>query len=73
MSDIEANKRMKQHRADMRERGFKQMSTHVPSDLVELIDRERKERGYASRGHTLAAILREWQESHQSQEQIATS
>lgn len=73
MPDIAANNRMKLHRADMRERGFKQMSTHVPSDLVELIDRERKERGYASRGHTLAAILREWQESHPTEESAATS
>ena len=50
--DLGAKARMSRHRDEMKELGFKHVSTHLPLDDLTFLDREKKIRGLATRGHT---------------------
>jgi len=72
MADKKARARMNEHRADMRKRGLVQTSTHIPKDIVDFIDEEKKSRGLASKGYTIAAIVRDYCELKKKEEEMAT-
>ena len=56
---LAARERMSRHRDEMKELGFKHVSTHLPVDDLTFLDREKKIRGLATRGHTMSSLLAE--------------
>ena len=72
MTDIKAKARMSRHRDEMKELGFKHVSTHLPMDDLTFLDREKKIRGLATRGHTMSSLLAELRDLRQLQEERAT-
>ncbi len=73
MTDTNAKARMSRHRDEMKELGFKHVSTHLPMDDLTFLDREKKIRGLATRGHTMSSLLVELRDLRQLQEERATS
>ena len=71
--DSGAKARMSRHRDEMKELGFKHVSTHMPLDDLTFLDREKKIRGLATRGHTMSSLLAELRDLRQLQEERATS
>jgi len=71
--DLGAKARMSRHRDEMKELGFKHVSTHLPLDDLTFLDREKKIRGLATRGHTMSSLLAELRDLRQLQEERATS
>jgi len=71
--DHGARARMSRHRDEMKELGFKHVSTHLPVDDLTFLDREKKIRGLATRGHTMSSLLAELRDLRQLQEERATS
>ena len=70
---LAARERMKSHRDEMKELGFKHVSTHLPMDDLTFLDREKKIRGLATRGHTMSSLLAELRDLRQYKEERATS
>lgn len=68
-----AKARMSRHRDEMKELGFKHVSTHLPMDDLTFLDREKKIRGLATRGHTMSSLLAELKDLRQYKEERATS
>ena len=68
MADSSAKKRMSRHRAEMKELGYKSLNTHVPGDLADFIERERKQQRLLSKGDAVAALMKELQEYRQQEE-----
>ena len=68
-----AKARMSRHRDEMKELGFKHVSTHLPMDDLTFLDREKKIRGLATRGHTMSSLLAELRDLRQFKEERATS
>lgn len=62
---ISAKARMVRHRNEMKELGFKHVSTHLPADDLSFLDREKKIRGLATRGHTMSSLLAELRDLRQ--------
>ena len=73
MTDKAAKQRMTRHRAEMKALGFKTVSTHLPVEDLDFLDREKKIRGFATRGHTMASLLAEQRDLRQLKEDRATS
>ena len=73
MTDTNAKVRMSRHRDEMKELGFKHVSTHLPMEDLTFLDREKKIRGLATRGHTMSSLIAELQDLRQLQEERATS
>lgn len=71
--DRGARARMSRHREEMKELGFKHVSTHLPLDDLTFLDREKKIRGLATRGHTMSSLLAELRDLRQYKEERATS
>ena len=71
--DLGAKDRMSRHRDEMKELGFKHVSTHLPLDDLSFLDREKKIRGLATRGHTMSSLLAELRDLRQFKEERATS
>ena len=71
--DLGAKGRMSRHREEMKELGFKPVSTHLPIDDLSFLDREKKIRGLATRGHTMSSLLAELRDLRQFKEERATS
>ena len=72
MSDPAAKARMTKHRAEMKELGYKPLNTHVPGDLAEFIEQERKRKRLLSKGDAVAALITELQQLRQQREGMAT-
>ena len=70
---LAARERMRSHRDEMKELGFKHVSTHLPMDDLTFLDREKKIRGLATRGHTMSSLLAELRDLRQFKEEQATS
>ena len=68
-----ARERMSRHRDEMKELGFKHVSTHLPLDDLTFLDREKKIRGLATRGHTMSSLLAELRDLRKYKEERATS
>ena len=71
--DLGAKARMSRNRDEMKELGFKHVSTHLPMDDLTFLDREKKIRGLATRGHTMSSLLAELRDLRQFKEERATS
>lgn len=73
MADNDAKQRMSRHRAEMKELGYKALNTHVPGDLAEFIETERKQQRLLSKGDAVAALIKELQAYRQQEEGLAAS
>ena len=73
VENLAARERMSRHRDEMKELGFKHVSTHLPVDDLTFLDREKKIRGLATRGHTMSSLLAELRDLRQFKEERATS
>ena len=73
LENLAARERMSRHRDEMKELGFKHVSTHLPVDDLTFLDREKKIRGLATRGHTMSSLLAELRDLRQFKEEQATS
>ena len=73
LENLAAMERMSRHRDEMKELGFKHVSTHLPVDDLTFLDREKKIRGLATRGHTMSSLLAELRDLRQFKEEQATS
>ena len=71
--DLGAKARMSRHRHEIKELGFKHVSTHLPMDDLTFLDREKKIRGLATRGLTVSSLLAELRDLRQFKEERATS
>ena len=69
--DSTSVERMRKHRERMAEVGFRQVTTHIPAEIIEFLDAQRRIRGLSSRGHVLAALLRESDTFQQYKESAA--
>ena len=69
--DSKSVSRMRRHRERMAEVGFKQVTTHIPAEIIDFLDAQRRIRGLSSRGHVLAALVRESETFQQYKESAA--
>jgi len=58
-TDSKAVERMRKHREEMEEMGFKPLQTYVPEHEISFIEKEQKISGLRSRGHQIASHLNE--------------
>lgn len=69
MTDTTAKHRMTHHRAIMRGRGFKSITTFLPPEANTFIEQERKRRRLAGKGDAIAALIAEVQQYRQEAEE----
>ena len=65
--------RVRRHRARKADDGYRQVTTTIPDEIIEFLDKQRRVRGLSSRGHVLAALVRETETFQQFKEEKATS
>ena len=71
-TDSKSVQRMRRHRERIAEVGFKQVTTHIPAEIIDFLDTQRRIRGLSSRGHVLAALVRESETFQQYKESATT-
>ena len=72
MTETTAKARMAQHRADMKARGFKSITTFLPPDASAFIERERKLKRLPAKGDAIAALVAEVQQFRKLKEEGLT-
>lgn len=72
-SDTNAVKRMRKHREEMEEMGFKALQTYVPETEIDFIEKEQKMSGLRSRGHQIASALSELRDLRQFKQQMESA